>query len=266
MNDVPFRSSFEPIFSACFAAYEPETSASRPPAGARKRPFVTCEVGDDTHRRVRLVDAADRVRRRRDVGLRRVEHLLQGLLRRRELRADPAEARRQALRERAAVGARPRAPPPPPPKPPPPSPPPFRVPLPWPPTRRSGSAACRSTPASSGTGPRSAAAGCAGSGTSGRPSSASRRSSGRRPPDAVRGASSPSVTWATPAIFEIWLAAALPERQLRSRQEEVVHEVLTRLAELRQVRDHRLVRLDEVAVAARRRPGRRTRCSGSAAA
>ena len=37
---------------------------------------------------------------------------------------------------------------------------------------------------------------------------------------------------------------SLLERQLRSRQKEVVHEVRPRLAELRQVGEHRLVRHD----------------------
>src|SRR6478752_10054026 len=62
-------------------------------------------LGDDAHVRARLVDAADRVRRRRDVGLRGVEHLPERLLRRRELRAEPLQARRQALLERRASRA-----------------------------------------------------------------------------------------------------------------------------------------------------------------
>ena len=43
---------------------------------------------------------------------------------------------------------------------------------------------------------------------------------------------------------------ALGEGQLRARQEEVVDELLAGLAELREVRDHRLVRLDHLAAAA----------------
>src|SRR5574340_446273 len=42
-NVVPLRSIFDPSFSEFRAAYEPETSASRPPAGERNRPFVTCD-------------------------------------------------------------------------------------------------------------------------------------------------------------------------------------------------------------------------------
>ena len=58
--------------------------------------------------------------------------------------------------------------------------------------RRSRRATCRCRPASSGTARRSDAGCSAGSGRSVRRSSASQRSSGRRPPDAWRGASSPT--------------------------------------------------------------------------
>ncbi len=58
------------------------------------------------------------------------------------------------------------------------------------------------------------------------------------------------------------LRLRLRERQLRPGQEEVVHEVLARLAELRQVGEHRLVRLDHLAraAAAAARPGEAARC------
>src|SRR5438309_1467782 len=46
------------------------------------------------------------------------------------------------------------------------------------------------------------------------------------------------------------LRRRLRERELRARQEEIVHEVLSRLAELRQVGDHGLIRADQIAVAA----------------
>ena len=48
--------------------------------------------------------------------------------------------------------------------------------------------------------------------------------------------------------------SGLLERQLRAGQEEVVHEVRARLAELREVGDHRLVRLHEIAARAAARP------------
>ena len=71
--------------------------------GGEEAALRDLRLGDDAHRRVRLVDAADRVRGRLDVRLRRIEHLLERLLGRREVACGTAQARRQALRERAAV-------------------------------------------------------------------------------------------------------------------------------------------------------------------
>src|SRR6185295_17441024 len=72
-------------------------------AGREEAALRDLRRGHDAHRRVRLVDAADRVRGRLDVRLRRVEHLLERLLRRRELRAEDLQPLREALRERGAV-------------------------------------------------------------------------------------------------------------------------------------------------------------------
>ena len=60
----------------------------------------------------------------------------------------------------------------------------------------------------------------------------------------------PWVTCATPSIDAICVGGGLLERQLRPRQEEVVDEMRAGLAELREVGDHRLVRLQQIAVAA----------------
>ena len=61
---------------------------------------------------------------------------------------------------------------------------------------------------------------------------------------------SPAETAPTPSRAAISFACACGERQLRPRQEEVVHELRAGLAELREIGDDRLVRLDDVASAA----------------
>ena len=160
-----------------------ETSASLPPAAARKRPFVTCDGGDDAD--VGLVwstppivyavvvmlvcggsstccsvcsGVVNCVRKRCRLAGR---HFWNRARSRAACRRRRTAVRRRRARRRSRRG------------------PPL-----WP-------AACRCRPASSGTAPRSAAAGCAGCRRSGRLSSASRRSSGRLPPDAGRAASGP---------------------------------------------------------------------------
>ena len=59
--------------------------------------------GHEPHVRVAQLDTADRVRLARDVGLRRVEHLLQRLPRRRDRGAEPLHPLGQAARECAAA-------------------------------------------------------------------------------------------------------------------------------------------------------------------
>ncbi len=259
MNDVPFRSSFEPTFSLCFAAYVVEMSASLPPLGARKRPFVTCAVVTTpidgcvwstppiVYAVVEMFVCGG------------FEHLLERLLRRRELRAEAAQAGGQALRERAAVGrrrSRRRPPPPPPPPKPPPPPPPLELP---PLLARSLSKqACIACELRGGRArdvaldPERLAAGL------------QLRDDLRDDAGLVLGEERQARRHLRDVRERVTcFAADLLERQLRARQEEVVHEVRARLAELREVGDHRLVRRDQVAAAA---PGRRRSPSGSAAA
>ena len=70
--------------------------------------------GHEAHGGIAELDAADRVRLALDVGLRRVEHLLQRLARRRDRGAEALHPLGEALRERAAVGGPTRRPCPPP--------------------------------------------------------------------------------------------------------------------------------------------------------
>ena len=77
------------------------TALQEPPRGHLRR-------GHEAHVRVARLDAADRVRLALDVGLRRVEHLLQRLARRRDRRAEPLHPLGQAL----ANAPRPIPPPP----------------------------------------------------------------------------------------------------------------------------------------------------------
>ena len=99
MNVVPFRSSFEPSFSDL-----PRGVGRRDErlvaALLRKRPALELSGCHEPRRRIAELDAADRVRLALDVGLRRVEHLLQRLARRRDRLAEALHARGQALRER----------------------------------------------------------------------------------------------------------------------------------------------------------------------
>ena len=216
---------------------------------------------------MRLVDASDRVRGRLDVRLRRIEHLPERLLRRRELRPEAAQARRQALREGATVdrrrgnrrrrrrSRRPRRsrtvqaaafePP---------LEPPF-----WP-------AACRSTPASP--------ANCAAVGRGMLrliwkvwPPRLQLRDDLRDHALLVLGEQGEARRHLGDAVDRRDLRRGpLVEGQLRSGQEEVVDEVGAGLAELRQIRQHRLIRPDEVAAAAAAAPARRSRRPGPAAA
>ena len=118
MNGVPFRSSFEPTFSAVLRRVGAGDERFAAAGGGEEAALRDLRPGDDAHRRVRLVDAADRVRGRRDVRLRRIEHLLQRLRRGRELRAEL----RRLFGRHFANAPRSNPPPPPPPKPPPPLP------------------------------------------------------------------------------------------------------------------------------------------------
>ena len=72
-------------------------------AGAEEATLVDLRGRDEADRGVAGLHAADRVRLARDVRLRRVEHLLQGLTRGRDRRAELLHALWQALGERAAA-------------------------------------------------------------------------------------------------------------------------------------------------------------------
>ena len=257
------------------------SSASLPPAGERKRPFVTCAVV--TTPIVGCVWSTPPIVYAVVVmfvcgGFSTCVSVCCGVVKR--VRSFCSDSGRHFANAPRSTPPKP-PPPPPPPKPPLPPlpelrPPPFE-PLPFEPlrsssSRRSAGAACRSRPASPRTAPPSGAAMLRVMlERLRRRSSASRRSSGRRPPGARRGASARCVTWATPPSCAICFACDLLEGELRARQEEVVDEVRAGLAELREVGDDRLVRLDQVAVR-RRRPGEaaappnRRRCSAAAAA
>ena len=123
MNVVPLRSSFEPTFRL-LAARVGAREQSLVGAGALARgdePAARDERrGDDADVRRRRIDAGDRVGGALDVRLRRIDDLLQRLLRRRDRGAEALQPRRQALGERAPVAAAGAAPPPPP-RPPPPA-------------------------------------------------------------------------------------------------------------------------------------------------
>ena len=178
-------------------------------------------------------DAADRVRLALDVRLRRVEDLLQRLPRRRDRGAEALHPLGQALRERARIGGADRHP-----------------------ARRRGRRRIRAArvalpPAGSVT-PSFArhswicACSAAVGGAIARVTSIRsppvwiwRRSSAPCPPGAPPGASSPAETAATPSSSAISAACLFGEGELRAREEEVVDELLARLAQLGEVGDRR---------------------------
>ena len=245
MKRVPFRFSLEPTFSDSRAAYADETSASRP--GAQEASLVDLRGRDQADRRVAGLHAADRVRLARDVRLRRVEHLLQGLARGRDRRAELLHALRQALGE---------APPPP-------------GPMKNPPSRGPAAAPVRAPPAGSR---RRAAAVLLDAGLDLVELSLGRRLDPARDVDAVAAGldlghdlrhlallvhgleQQARRDRANLAERGDLLSLALGERELRAGEEEVVDEVVAGLAELGEVGHDRAVRLDEVTAGAGEHP------------